>query len=360
VSVSGAFSGRISVLLIDFDVTPFRWVLTILSFATAIGVSVAVIVSSWPEQGGAPLGLPWWSQLLLLGSVGLEIVCRVLKIVFSAKAIGVPVTFSVAARTILAGDFAAAITPSRSGTEPARYLVLSEAGVRGAGAVLILFLELFLEILSLLVIAGISALIINRVGSGGEGGAVLGLLATVGAYAALVMGAAAFVFSLAKSRTSGPPPGWTRLLGIGPGAWRRIQGWLRQLRESVGALRRADRWATTIALGFSIIHVAARLLPLPIVVYSYAPAATIPLGQLVLWQLVLLYGAAVAPAPGGGGVVELAFKASLGSTIPDRLLGTSLIWWRVYSFYVYIAIGALATGRTVMRALRRTARAIED
>jgi uncharacterized membrane protein YbhN (UPF0104 family) len=73
-----------------------------------------------------------------------------------------------------------------------------------------------------------------------------------------------------------------------------------------------------------------------------------------------LYGAAVAPAPGGGGVVELAFKATLGRTIPDRLLGASLIWWRVYSFYIYILFGALATGRTVMRALQRSARARQE
>ena len=52
-------------------------------------------------------------------------------------------------------------------------------------------------------------------------------------------------------------------------------------------------------------------------------------------------------------MVEFVFKASLGGTLPARLLGASLIWWRVYTFYIYIVIGAIAAGRTVMRALQR-------
>jgi uncharacterized membrane protein YbhN (UPF0104 family) len=106
-----------------------------------------------------------------------------------------------------------------------------------------------------------------------------------------------------------------------------------------------------LALLCSILHVLARLLPLPVIVLSYGGG--VALGPMLLWPLLLLYGASVAPAPGGGGVVEFAFKAALGGTLPARLLGASLIWWRVYTFYIYIGIGALAAGGTVMRALRR-------
>ena len=35
------------------------------------------------------------------------------------------------------------------------------------------------------------------------------------------------------------------------------------------------------------------------------------------------------------------------------LLAASLIWWRLYSYYIYVAIGAIAAGRTVMRALNQ-------
>lgn len=325
--------------------TPLRWFLTYLSFATAAGVSVYVVASSWPD-GGAPLGLPWWTHLLLLASVGVEILFRVLKIVFSAKSIGVHAPFGVAARTILGGDFAASITPSRSGAEPARFLVLTEARIPVASVLLILFLELFLEMVSLALIA---------IGFGmawrGESRMVQGLLATVAVYAMGVLGAGAIAYGMAKRKASGPPPRVITLVGINAGIWRKVQLSLRSLRSSLDSLRRAHLGLMALALGCSVLHVLARLLALPIIVYTYGEHAT-P-SALVLWPLALLYGAAVAPAPGGGGVVEIAFKAALGGTLPSRLLGASLIWWRVYSFYIYILIGAVAAGRTVMRALTK-------
>ena len=73
---------------------------------------------------------------------------------------------------------------------------------------------------------------------------------------------------------------------------------------------------------------------------------------LVLWPLALQYGGVVAPAPGGGGFIEAAFSATLRNAIPARLFGASLVWWRVYTFYAYVLLGGLATGRTVLRALR--------
>lgn len=321
-----------------------RWLLTILSFAAAIGVSVWVIGSTWPEEG-APLGLPWGAHLVLLAGVAFEILCRILKITFSAAAAGVPTPFGVAARTVLGGDFAASITPSRSGVEPARFLVLKEGGIPLAGALLIIFLELFLEVASLIIVTVIFAVIWRE-----STGMVRGILATVALYSTAVFAAGGAAYGLSGRRAHGPRPAWVSALGIGSGAWRKVQISLRQLRTSVISLRQAHRGLMTAALVFSVLHVLARLLPLPIIVYSYGERAG--LAPLLLWPMVLLYGASVAPAPGGGGVVEIAFKAALGSVLPARLLAASLIWWRVYSFYIYVAIGAFSAGRTVMRALR--------
>jgi hypothetical protein len=72
----------------------------------------------------------------------------------------------------------------------------------------------------------------------------------------------------------------------------------------------------------------------------------------VLWPLALFYGSVVAPVPGGGGIVEVGFKATLEGVIPVALFGASLVWWRFYTFYLYILLGALAAGGTVLRALR--------
>ncbi|MEO7963985.1 MAG: lysylphosphatidylglycerol synthase domain-containing protein, partial [Gemmatimonadaceae bacterium] len=201
-----------------------RWFLTFGSFIAAIGVSVYVIVSTWPA-GGAPLGLPARTHLLLLAGVGAEILFRVAKIYFSARAVALSVSFGASARTILGGDFAASITPSRSGSEPARFLVLSEAKTPVGGIFVILFLELFIEMLSLALVAGVLAVVFH-----GSGSIVRGLLFTVLLYAAAVLGVGAVATMLARRHASGPPPSWFRRTSLSVGFWRRLQRSLRQLR----------------------------------------------------------------------------------------------------------------------------------
>jgi uncharacterized membrane protein YbhN (UPF0104 family) len=52
--------------------------------------------------------------------------------------------------------------------------------------------------------------------------------------------------------------------------------------------------------------------------------------------------------------VEVAFRAALGHSIPATLFGAALIWWRFYTFYIYILIGGFVAGNTVLRAIRKT------
>jgi glycosyltransferase 2 family protein len=42
------------------------------------------------------------------------------------------------------------------------------------------------------------------------------------------------------------------------------------------------------------------------------------------------------------------------------VFGAALLWWRFYTFYVYILLGGLAAGRTVLRALRKTEQMEEE
>ncbi len=91
---------------------------------------------------------------------------------------------------------------------------------------------------------------------------------------------------------------------------------------------------------------------LPIIVGAFGAEAD--LTALVLWPLVLLYGGALIPAPAGGGAMEFGFGAIMNDVLPPEILAASLIWWRFYSYYAYVLLGAFAAGRTVMRALGRT------
>ena len=196
--------------------SPLRWLLVLVSFAAAAGVALWVIRSHWPE-GGVPLGLPWWAHVAALGAVTFELTLRSAKIALSARACGIPLQFGTAARATLGGDFATAITPARVGAEPARFLVLREAGVPAARALLVLFLELLIELVSLVIIAGILLAVLPATG------ALKGVVAMVGTYATVILGLGFGAWLLSRRRPSGPPPRWVGAIGLGAGFWRGMQ-----------------------------------------------------------------------------------------------------------------------------------------
>jgi hypothetical protein len=326
-----------------------RWIVTLLSFAAALGASAFIVWKTWPEEG-ASVTLPPLAHALAAAALIAEVLFRSWKIQLSAHALRIPLTFEAAARVSLGGDFAASITPSRSGAEPARYLVLAEARIEPLGRLLILFTEILLEMLSLGAVAIVLALTFRGVGT-----ALAGLVGLVGGYAAFVIGVGAIGVALSQRNAHGPPPAWAESIGLHAGRWRGIQRSLRQLRGSVDAVRRARPGAMLAAFLMSVLHVVARMCVLPAIVFGTRtglPTTLATLAPLVVWPLALQYGAGVAPAPGGGGVVEAAFTATLRHAVPSRIFGASLIWWRFYTFYAYVPLGALAAGRTVLRALR--------
>lgn len=326
--------------------TRLRWLLTALSFLAAIGVSLWVIRSS---VEGSPLGLPLTAHFLALAAVAAETVFRAGKLSLSARAIGERLSLGTALRTSLGGDFAAAITPARSGAEPARFLVLSEAGLRPSPAIVILFLELALELLSLVLIATVAVFALQ-----GEGGMVRAVSAMLGGYAAFVLGLAGAAYVLSRGRASGPPPDWARTLRVSALVWRWLQRLLRHTRVSVDSVRAAHPAWLLLALLSSVGHIAARLTILPAIVFAYD--ASVPLAPLIFWPLALIYGGAAVPAPAGGGLMEVGFKAALDGAVPSAIFGAALIWWRFYTFYLYVPLGALAAGHLVMRAMRRADR----
>ena len=324
--------------------TPKRWLLTILSFAAAIGASAWIVWSSWPSGRGR-LSLPLIAHLVALaGAIG-EVTLRALKLTWSAKALDVPLTLNTAFRVCLGGDFGASVTPSRSGAEPARFLIMAEAKTPLGGIVMVLWAEIVLEVLSLATVALLIAMLFP-----GTDRAVTSVLLVIATYAITVLALSIVGLVLSRRNANGPPPTWARRFALNAGRWRVIQKALRQLRTSVAALRYAKRGWMLASFTASALHVISRLAILPGLVLFVAPQTAI--APLVAWPLAMQYGAAVVPAPGGGGAVELVFKQTLGNVIPPEIFGASLVWWRFYTIYLYILVGALVAGGTVMRALR--------
>jgi uncharacterized protein (TIRG00374 family) len=323
-----------------------RWAFTAVSFAAVIGISVFFILRWW--RAGSAIVLPPRAHLWAIAAVVVEILTRALKITWSAKAADIELSFMTALRTTLAGDFGASITPARSGAEPARFLVLAEAGVPTSSALVVLFAELFLESLSLAAVVLVVAIVFRHAG------VVLGaLVGVVGTYSGFVIGLAIVAVVLSRRHLGNVAPPWARRMGLSGRRWLVIQRWFAQIRTTVDSVQHIDlRWATA-SFFMSVTHVAMRLCVLPALVLGAGASA--PLAPLALWPLGLLYGAAVVPAPGGGGAVELAFRAALAGVIGPSLFAAALLWWRFYTFYIYIVLGAIVAGGTALRAVRKTA-----
>ena len=324
--------------------TPARWLLAIVSFAAAIGVSLYIVVTSWPPADH-PVSVSVAAHGVLLGIALLELGARGAKVRLSAASLRIPMTFGVALRASAGGDFGAAITPARTGAEPARFLIMTEAGMSSAHIILVIYAELFLEMISLAIVA-IAMFFTFR-----DAGAIItGMASLVAMYAAFVLGTGALGFVLARRGMKDAPPRLLARLGVHGTRWQKFRSVLEQLRRGIEGMKDMRFGVAGVALLVSIVHILLRLAILPIIVYSFG--VHVPAAPLILWPIALTYGSVVVAVPAGGGFIEVAFKETLGHAIPASIFGASLIWWRFYTFYLYIILGGIAAGGTVLRALR--------
>jgi len=329
-----------------------RWFLTAVSFTAVIGVSVYAVRSGAPK--GLALTIPPLAHLLALLAFVVEVVARSMKMSWSARALGRRLPFNTSVRTSLGGDFGASITPARMGAEPARFLILAESGVAASDAIVVLYAELFFEMLSMASIVLLIALLFET--SGRANAAMLGI---VGGYATFVLSIGAIALVLSRHPTSDAPPPWALRLRLTGRRWAFVRRWIDRLRSTVDAFRHMHPGWALATYGVSLVHIGVRFTVLPAIVYT-STTATVPLAPLVVWPVGIIYGAGLVPAPGGGGAVELAFRAAFGKLIPATIFGASLVWWRFYTFYIYIVFGALVAGNTALRAVREAEEVEEE
>jgi len=321
-----------------------RWLVTALSFAAVIAVSVYAVRSG--AQNAVSLSIPLTAHLLAFGAFAAEVIARSFKLTWSARAVRTHLPFTTAVRTSLGGDFGAAITPARMGAEPARFLILAESGITASDAMVILFCELFFEMLSLAIVVLGVTLIFHATSK-----AFLAMVGVVGGYAAFVLGLGALGVVLSRRTLGDQAPRWAQRVKLHGKRWEIVQRWFGRVRSTVDAFKRMHYGWAMASLLASVVHIAVRFTILPAIVLTIA-RGPVDVAPLVIWPLGIIFGAAVVPAPGGGGAVELAFRAALGGIIPPAAFAASLVWWRFYTFYIYIALGALVAGNTALRAVR--------
>jgi hypothetical protein len=283
------------------------------------------------------------AHLLAIAVFATDMLCRGARMSLLGRALGlrIPVGRSIIAQ--LAGEGAAAVTPSRVGSDAGRIYSLRNSGVSISKGAAIAVAEMVAEVVTLvLVVAAVAWL----------------LPATRGAIpAALVYTAVVLITTLGSVALSGTageqPPRWWKALRLSDERWR-------DLREIAGGFRAACaawprlsvRYIVPLIL-LSATHILARLAILPALLFDRMTYAL--LGPSVAWPLVILHAGAMVPIPAGGGMIELAFATALDSTLPGAMLGGALVWWRVYTFYLLAAAGSLVLALEI-GAGRRTAR----
>ena len=175
------------------------------------------------------------------------------------------------------------------------------------------------------------------------------VLAVVAAAALLPLGAAALT----------PLQRWILLAVIAALilAWLVVTAWLRwpfgvnRLPRQVGR-RLEDFFEAVRMLRGGGVRLAAAVTVLQltywIAMFSLIPLILLALGwrgslvPIVVGQAVLQMLMPLSPLPGGAGVAEIGYLGLVGRSVPQDLTVASLVIWRVYTWVIPMALGALA------------------
>jgi hypothetical protein len=322
----------------------------LLSFAAA--VAVPVILARRAELApSALLSLPWQAHLAGAGVMAVEVAARAGRLLSLSHPLGVPLRPATAVLAQLAADAAGAVTPARSGSEPAKLLTLRRDGGGIGGVAAVAVGEMAFEVGGLLLVAGLFAVTLP------DGARAAGAVLT---YAGVVATGLVVLYHLA-GRPGRAAPGWWRRWGLAPARWRRLVQAAGEFRRRVGGLRTLGARGAGAALGFTLLHQAAKAATVPALVAGAMAGGMLaagpeagapPWARLVIVPFSLLYLGALLPPPGGGGGIEVAFAALLGDALPATRLPVLLLWWRAYSHYASAVAGGVVVGVLTMR--RRT------
>ncbi len=263
-------------------------------------------------------------HLLALALLALDCLVRAWRIQLAVWTAGARLAFNDAVRLNLYGEAASQLTPNRLGGEPARFLGLTEAGLRPVTGLVAIGLEVagewpvFLLLAAALIayyvpdwhIAATAWLRRHRARE----------LVTVELAALSVLLAVYLLQRLVRS-------GMIR---------HRVR---RQWRVALAHVRRAPWWVLGAGGLLTVVSVAARALVLPALAWGLHGRP--PFAQMFYGALALLHAPLVVPLPSGGGGLEVAFLQGFAGDFGARQV-TMLLLWRFYTAVLLTALGVIA------------------
>jgi uncharacterized membrane protein YbhN (UPF0104 family) len=123
---------------------------------------------------------------------------------------------------------------------------------------------------------------------------------------------------------------------------KRLHGKLDELIAAARAFGGAPRGTIAGLVGLQLVYWAAMFSILVFVLHALGwrgPIVPIITGQAVMQVLMPL-----SPLPGGAGVAEFSFLALIGPSTPESIHVSSLVLWRVFTWVIPVAVGAVSLG----------------
>jgi hypothetical protein len=96
-----------------------------------------------------------------------------------------------------------------------------------------------------------------------------------------------------------------------------------------------------------------------VAMFSIIPLVLMALGYkggllpVIIAQAALQVIMPFSPLPGGAGIAELGYLGLIGASVPSDIRVSSLVLWRIFTWLIPIAVGAVAIGIRVVIAGRR-------
>ena len=260
-------------------------------------------------------------HLLALALLAIDCLVRAWRIQLATWTSGARLSFGDAFRLNLYGEAASQLTPNRLGGEPARFLGLTEAGLRPVTGLVAIGVEVACEWPVFLV--AFAALFVYYVPDWRDAAGVwlrrhrAGELVTIEIIALVVLLGVYLLQRLVRS-------GMIR---------HRVR---RQWRVALAHVQRAPRWVLGAGALLTVVSVGARALILPALAWGMAGRP--PLSQMFFGALALLHAPLVVPLPSGGGGLEVAFMQGFAGDFGTAQV-RMLLWWRFYSALLLTALG---------------------
>lgn len=276
-------------------------------------------------------------HLACIALVVVDLVARTWRFQWILRGMRFDVPFGEVLTVNVVGDAASAVTPLRVGGEPARLAALAYARVPLTAGIVAVLLETVVMWPPIIAAAGWLALI----------------------YAPRWWRQAEPQLAHTASAA------WPWLAGfilVGVVAWlatRRAfpsmsQEMRRGTRRAFAYARRMPAWPLAAGIPLTLVSLAARVAILPLLALTLPHPP--PLGPLSFASFTLLYGQLLLPTPSGAGVVEIGFLGGAVGAFGGHHAAL-LLYWRVYTTFVLVALGVLlglrAYGRRAVAAMLR-------